>query len=297
MGRHRKKVPVLRLLARYGLIVSAVTVLLLTYLSQPVAISNSAEIPHTPPVDKFTLDSQPTTISSSPAKTKNKKTRQAARSPVLKIEKDQAVTPEDPPSIKPVKTSAPRPRQVPVRSATPTAGKVRSSPVVQRQVITKSVAPKSRETIKTSDPTSKAPPKAAIKTTSVARVVSAPVIPKPKPQTVVAPPPAVPVLTSNSKCSNIGLQPTPKAACNTILAAFPQVQSVLGVGGRAGNPNSCHPKGLAIDLIVGTNKALGDKLFAFVIARRSALGATPVVLWQVPDHFDHVHVSFSPCKG
>jgi hypothetical protein len=169
----------------------------------------------------------------------------------------------------------------------------------------KTTLPKKKETTKSPSSTLASASKAitktttTTKTTTVARVVPPSPSPRPKPQTV-APPPSPstkPVVTSNSKCGSIGLLPTPKAACNQILAAFPEVKTVLGVGGRAGNPTSCHPKGLAIDLIVGSNKALGDRLYAYVIARRSALGATPVVLWQVPDHFDHVHISFAPCKG
>jgi hypothetical protein len=302
-GRHRRKVPVARRLAKYGLLVSALTVLLLAYLSQPVATSNSMAMTTPPLVDVVVPDSPMSTTPSPNPTTKIKKpqrlAQQGLRSNLPKIEKDQAVTPVDPPSIKSERTSARPSRQDPVRSTTPTAGKVRSSSVPQR--VTKEDIPKPIVV--------KTPPKivekAAVKITPTvtprvvssnpSRVSASPK--KPKPQTVIAPPPPVPVSTSNGKCGSIGLLPTPKAACNQILAAFPEIKSVLGVGGRAGNPNSCHPKGLAIDFIVGTSKALGDRLYAYVIARRSALGATPVVLWQVPDHFDHVHVSFSPCKG
>jgi|SRR4249920_3377834 len=303
-GKHRKKVPVARRLAAFGLSLSAIVTLLIAFLAQPVAVSSSAETPARLQIDESTSVSQPTPTPSSAAKTKIKRTQRSARqalsAPLPKIEKDQAVTPEDPPSIKSERTSAPPLREDLVKSSTPTAGKVRSS--AQRQVISKTITPpKTKESVSKPSVVSKASLNAAEKITPTARVVTTPsrvsVSPKPKPQTVKAPPPSVPKLTTNSKCSNIGLLPAPKAACNQILAAFPELKSVLGVGGRAGNPNSCHPKGLAIDLIVGSNKALGDRLYAYVIARRSALGATPVVLWQVADHFDHVHVSFSPCKG
>jgi len=316
MAKHRKRVPVTRRLATYGLCLSAVTVLVIAFLSQPVPVSSSAETPDAPRIDLFTSDSQPTPTPSLTAKTKIKRSqrpaRQALSAPLPKIEKDSLVTPEDTPSIKLGRTSAPRVREDHVRSVTPTAGKLRSSSVVQRPVIPrttiqkKQVVAESRETIKSTSPAAKAIPMTVSRTTSkvIATQRVAPptpqgvvVRPKAKPQTVVPNPPVIPVVTSNSKCGSIGLLPTPKAACNQILAAFPEIKSVLGVGGRAGNPNSCHPKGLGIDFIVGTNKALGDRLYAFVIARRSALGATPVVLWQVADHFDHVHVSFSPCKG
>jgi hypothetical protein len=316
MAKHRKRVPLIRRLATYGLCLSAVTVLVTAFLSQPVPVSSSAETPYPPRVDLFTSDSQPTPTPSPTAKTKIKRSPRAARqalsAPLPKIEKDSLVTPEHTPSIKLGRTSAPRAREDPVRSVTPTPGKVRSSSVVQRQVIPRTTIPKkrvvaeSRGTIQSTSPAAKVIPKTVPKPTSnvvTTQRVAPPtpqrvaVSPKAKPQTVVPNPPVIPVVTSNSRCANIGLLPAPKAACNQILAVFPEVKSVLGVGNRAGNPNSCHPKGLAIDFIVGTNKALGDRLYAYVIARRSALGATPVVLWQVADHFDHVHVSFEPCKG
>jgi hypothetical protein len=299
-GRHKKKVPVARRLAAYGLCLTATVTLLIAFLSQPVAVSSSAEIPDQLQVDISTSTPTPSPSSSPSVKTKIKKPRRAAQLASPKIEKDQVVTPRASPSIKLPRTSAPRAREDHVRSLTPTAGKVRSSAVQRQEIVIPktAVVSESKEITRTAKPTPKVAVKTVVKTTVVPRVVlKASANPKPKPQTVVAQPPPVPKLTTNSKCGSIGLLPAPKAACNTILAAFPQVKSVLGVGGRAGNPNSCHPRGLAIDLIVGTDKALGDRLYAFVIARRSALGATPVVLWQVADHFDHVHVSFAPCKG
>lgn len=294
MGKHRKKVPVLRRLARYGFTFSAVLVLLIAYFSQPVAVSTSAEIPRTPPIDSSTLNSQSTTKTSPPAKTKITKSRRAAQLASPKIEKDQLVTSPSSRSIKPVERTAASSPQDHVTSTTPRAAprtKITKSLVVQQRAIPQSTIPKQNQTLDSPKPkiskittTPRVVPSTIIRTTQI-----------PLPTTENAPP--VPILTSNSKCASIGLLPVAKAACNQILAAFPEVKSVLGVGSRAGNPNSCHPKGLALDLIVGANKALGDRLYAYVIARRSSLGATPVVLWQVPDHFDHVHISFDPCKG
>ena len=298
-GRHRKRVPVTRRLAMYGLCMSAIITLVIAFLSQPVPVSSSAETLDPPRIDVFTSDSQPTPTPSPTAKTKIKRSQRAARqalsSPLPKIEKDQAVTPADPPSIKVEERTAASSQQDHPRTTTPRAArptKITKPPVVQRQVIPKSIIPKEE-----SRPTTKSAKPSARITTTPRVVPSTPLrttpTQKPKPPAI----PTVPTLTTNSKCANIGLLPQPKAACSLILAAFPEVKSILGVGSRAGNPNSCHPKGLALDLIVGTNKALGDRLYAYVIARRSALGATPVVLWQVADHFDHVHISFAPCKG
>jgi hypothetical protein len=49
--------------------------------------------------------------------------------------------------------------------------------------------------------------------------------------------------------------------------------------------------------MVYNNKALGDRIFDYVKKNQVELGATPVILWQVADHYDHVHVSFVPCRG
>lgn len=65
---------------------------------------------------------------------------------------------------------------------------------------------------------------------------------------------------------------------------------MLGIANRAGNPDSDHPHGYAIDFMVDS-KTEGDRVASFVRSNEAALGVT-YVLWQVKDHFDHVHVSF-----
>jgi len=90
------------------------------------------------------------------------------------------------------------------------------------------------------------------------------------------------------------------------------VSSVGGVGGRG--YESDHPKGLALDFMVGSDKAKGDAIAAYVVKNRARLGVTYVIWYKrifhtygvwgpyysTPDgnhsatalHMDHVHVSF-----
>lgn len=79
---------------------------------------------------------------------------------------------------------------------------------------------------------------------------------------------------------------------------------LLGRAGRAGNPNSDHPTGHAVDFM-----GAGDKLADFVLAHQHELGVTYVIWRQryndgsgwdrmedrgspTANHLDHVHVSF-----
>lgn len=68
---------------------------------------------------------------------------------------------------------------------------------------------------------------------------------------------------------------------------------VFGVGKRPNNPRSDHPKGLALDFMVYDDKRKGDAIRDCLQAHKRDWNIT-YVLWQVPDHFDHVHVSFKP---
>jgi hypothetical protein len=118
------------------------------------------------------------------------------------------------------------------------------------------------------------------------------------PKTTIAPPPVtVPPVVTSAKCNNIGVAENVQVACNKVLAAVTGIPAVGGYGQRPGNGTSCHPQGLALDFMVYNNKALGDRIFDYVKKNQVELGATPVILWQVADHYDHVHVSFKPCRG
>lgn len=69
---------------------------------------------------------------------------------------------------------------------------------------------------------------------------------------------------------------------------------VGGVAARPGNPTSDHPSGHALDFMVDT--ATGDALSAYAADHTEEL-AVKYILWQVPDHYDHVHISFNDQPG
>lgn len=92
-----------------------------------------------------------------------------------------------------------------------------------------------------------------------------------------------------------GVKPHVAQAGYHLIAVFGLNQSsVGGVAQRPGNPGSDHPRGLALDFTVGNDT--GDALAAYADENSEALGIT-YILWQVPAHYDHVHISFSAQPG
>lgn len=80
-----------------------------------------------------------------------------------------------------------------------------------------------------------------------------------------------------------------------IMQEFGLSESEIGgVAGRPGNPTSDHPNGLALDFMV--DNATGDAINAYLSERIDEFAIT-YILWQVPAHYDHVHVSFSSSPG
>lgn len=101
------------------------------------------------------------------------------------------------------------------------------------------------------------------------------------------------------------------AAAAEIAPAF-GVGTVLGVGARPGP--SDHPNGLALDFMIRGSR--GDQLADYVLANGDRLGVTYLIWSQqinsldgrgwramedrgstTANHYDHVHVSFSPTGG
>lgn len=144
----------------------------------------------------------------------------------------------------------------------------------------------------TTAPTSFAPLSTSLSPTSrPPAVTSAPVVPTAKPA-----PPVLPASAPQSRlCEGLGVAASVKVACNLIIAAVPGITVIGGRAARPNNPSSCHPRGLALDFMTYRDKALGDRIVAFVRANKTLLGVT-TILWQVPAHHDHVHLSFSPCN-
>ncbi|HHQ7563415.1 TPA: surface immunogenic protein Sip [Streptococcus agalactiae] len=166
---------------------------------------------------------------------------------------------------------------------------------------------------------------APVRTVAAPRVASVKVV-TPKVETGASPehvsaptatPVAQPASTTNAVAAhpeNAGLQPH-------VAAYKEKVASTYGVNEfstyRAGDPGD-HGKGLAVDFIVGTNQALGNKVAQYSTQNMAANNIS-YVIWQqkfysntnsiygpantwnaMPDrggvtanHYDHVHVSFN----
>lgn len=84
-----------------------------------------------------------------------------------------------------------------------------------------------------------------------------------------------------------GAAPSVAAAANRIAAKSGFSGVMGGKAARPGNPRSDHPAGYAVDFMVDS-KAEGDRVAAACRADR----AVTYALWQVKQHFDHVHCSF-----
>jgi hypothetical protein len=102
------------------------------------------------------------------------------------------------------------------------------------------------------------------------------------------------------------VKPHVRSAADDIGNRF-DVSTIYGVGARAGE--SDHPKGLALDFMVYTDKAKGDQIAAYVKQNWGAL-AVKYIIWQqridegsgwkamedrggtTANHMDHDHVSF-----
>lgn len=72
---------------------------------------------------------------------------------------------------------------------------------------------------------------------------------------------------SSVLCKGLGIKLVALNACNQILINVPGIDKVLGYGLRPENPTSCHPIGLAIDLMVSSNSE-GDKVASCTCSQR-----------------------------
>ncbi len=79
----------------------------------------------------------------------------------------------------------------------------------------------------------------------------------------------------------------------SIVFGIPESR-IGGVASRPGNSSSDHPRGYALDFMV--DNATGDALAAYAEEHTEEL-AVKYILWQVPDHYDHVHISFNDNPG
>lgn len=84
-----------------------------------------------------------------------------------------------------------------------------------------------------------------------------------------------------------GLCPNASALAQHIMANYP---GVLSIGGVRADRLPDHPSGHAIDIMIGSNMVLGDAIKADVQSNWDNFGVK-YVLWRVPQHFNHVHVT------
>lgn len=84
-----------------------------------------------------------------------------------------------------------------------------------------------------------------------------------------------------------GLVPNARSLAAYIMATFPGVQSI---GGVRSDPLPDHPSGHAIDIMIGSDMALGDAINADV-QRQAARFGVSYTMWRVANHFNHVHIT------
>lgn len=103
----------------------------------------------------------------------------------------------------------------------------------------------------------------------------------PAEQAVLGPGAAIPTVGMS------GLVPNARSLAAYIVAKYPGVESI---GGVRADPLPDHPSGHAIDIMTGSNMALGDAINADI---QSQMGRWNVAytMWRVPAHFNHVHVT------
>lgn len=91
---------------------------------------------------------------------------------------------------------------------------------------------------------------------------------------------AVPLVGGNGLCPNAS------ALAHYIMNTYPNVHSIGGV--RADRLPD-HPSGHALDIMVDSDMALGDVVAADMRSNQNF--GIKYVLWRVPNHFNHVHVT------
>lgn len=84
-----------------------------------------------------------------------------------------------------------------------------------------------------------------------------------------------------------GLVPNARILVAYIMATYPGVQTI---GGVRSDPLPDHPSGHAIDIMIGSDMALGDAINADVQSQAARFGVK-YTMWRVANHFNHVHVT------
>lgn len=84
-----------------------------------------------------------------------------------------------------------------------------------------------------------------------------------------------------------GLRSATAALAHYIQSTYP---GVVSIGGVRPDPLPDHPSGRAIDIMIGSDMGLGDVIAADIQAQSARFGVS-YMLWRVPAHFDHIHVT------
>lgn len=100
-------------------------------------------------------------------------------------------------------------------------------------------------------------------------------------QALLGPGGAIPTVGMN------GLVPNARTLAAYIISTYPGVQSI---GGVRADPLPDHPSGHAIDIMIGSDMALGDTINADIQSQAERFGLS-YTMWRVADHFNHVHVT------
>lgn len=90
--------------------------------------------------------------------------------------------------------------------------------------------------------------------------------------------------------NNLNLRKVAAKGVQDIVKGTKFAGKIFGRGPRPDNPNSDHPSGMAADFDT-SSKAEGDRVAEYCRKNAKRL-KVKYVLWQVEDHFGHVHVSF-----
>lgn len=86
-----------------------------------------------------------------------------------------------------------------------------------------------------------------------------------------------------------GLVPNARMLAAYIMATYPGVRSI---GGVRADPLPDHPSGRAIDIMIGSDMALGDAINSDILSQAGRFGVS-YTMWRVASHYDHIHVTVS----
>ena len=85
-----------------------------------------------------------------------------------------------------------------------------------------------------------------------------------------------------------GVTPNARALASYIETNYPGVHSIGGV--RPCDSVGEHCRGVALDIMIGADTALGDAIYADLSSHMAEHGIR-YLLWRQAAHFDHIHAT------